>query len=263
MSAPLAGAMRRECGRRCLVEQRGPHDVDRRALVVRHGEEVDGAAHSDAVGADRQTPRAERQIGAPRLAAEDERPDVLLRAAGRAVLSSRHQMITVLRVLGMDAGVGEGVGSELHVAHERADQRSRVTQVSEAEEDAGQRIAPVERRPRPWTPWPARAACSTMWRRSGPRTRRTTKPTYDATASCQNCGGCALGRGDRQADPGDGLVPEPRQVVAARDVERHLTEAAGVEVDRPVLAGRPVDEDLELEQARPEHRPHGIDRRRA
>ena len=62
-----------------------------------------------------------------------------------------------------------------------------------------------------------------------------------------------------ESDAGHGLVPEAREVVAVGDVERHLAEPAGVEVDGVVLAGRPLDQYLELEDPRAEHAAHGLD----
>ena len=78
-------------------------------MGIRHGEEVGATGPQRSVGADRQAPRAEREIGASRLAAEDERADVLLEQPGERSLkpSPDDRFLCVLR---MNAGVGEGVG---------------------------------------------------------------------------------------------------------------------------------------------------------
>ena len=81
-------------------------------------------------------------------------------------------------------------------------------------------------------------------------------------ASCQNCGGARSAPAAGRRIAGDVLYQSTRQVVATRDVERHLPEARGLRSTAQCSPVAPVDEHLELEDARTEHRPHGIDGRR-
>ena len=250
MSQPRPAAVRSQRPLGVAIEEIRLDHVQWRAHSTSELEQVDLAAPEVAVASHRQPPSRRRKVDAPLLPFHDERPEVLLDEA--------------------PDGLSQAAD------HEPSSPDDDATSTSTRNWRMNERG--WRRRPnpniKPGTRIPSLEGCVDLGRSGS--TDRVARDGATIGAAHQLDHRLDVDRQrvlperrkpsrcSRHTEnvPGDRLVPDAWQVVAEGDVEGHLTEAPRVEIDRSVLAGADVDEQLQLEQPGPEDGSNRVDRTR-
>ena len=182
---------------------------------------------------DLETPRDEREVGARRLAAGDERADAAPWRRARPRRGSRPITAAapcrrVLEHLRPPSVPGSSVSTRNGRMNARGWRRWSSHEADSRAADRASRASPrrvgATTRPHAWRAMPTRR---------GPRSEAHGEADVGPEGVVPQLRPAAGdGRGCAAACPGDVVVPEHREVVAAADVEAHLAEAPRVEVER-------------------------------